>query len=1611
MSSLLSQQVNETFRDALLAFYLYTFDPLKTDKAPIESAPRSTPEDLYNYWLLDVQVSQAVMTSRVSSAINSLQQYINNIALGFEPGYEQVGMNDAQKSTWDNSLHSYSLWHAHQQLRHFPANYISPHLRIDKTDSFQQLESDISQTNLQPGHINAAVNRYLGRFEELAQIRTVNGYVDGDANSMAQSRYYLVGKSNGENAFYWRSLDLAKQNGAGSTGANPSAMDASAPTAWSDWRKLPIPASYDIPDQSIRPVYFNDRLFVVWAQCSQPLSALDEAGTPAEGLDIFNPEHMQHFIKRYPRLRLYYSFLKLDGSWSCPQICIDEYATSRWLQKLSMQDIKSTITTVAMVDPHTAPPSLFFGLVADTEPYADTFPLVKGKNFDFSHAVRLDSKLNVTLLLSKDSLNSFFSIVQGDAPTQASRHLDIFAGHNRFKFNFVAPSINAVDVAIHKKEMPHKGSDRWDYQGTQRYIQDPKPGSAKFNKTTSSLELSTHTALSFPSFKSVELVVQQDGFWLFMRLTVESPENARSDSIVLKSDSYLNLKHPRSTRLLKDYTSIELTCNKTNTVFKDFLTSATASQNPTKPAPFQYFGQPQYSENYILDGVMVSTELFNYLFHTQNTTYSAKLKVEESSQAAGLLPQENELLLERIKITRFQRIYKQVVMTLPPHDKEVEVIYPSHVHITNTHLIGESHVMRRNLVGGKFELPAGRTFITSLNITAEQLPDYISQKKKLPIVHGVLIREQNIDDMRFNILGYALKAFEIVLNENNTADITKGPCITRLSSAPSGTAEFIDFSDSSIAQLNASPGALRAPIRLNTTLGGALTQVASADMSALFALSHTHREPPLTSSAGLAPLDFQGAYGKYLWELFLYMPWLIAHRFNLEQRYAEAETWLKYLFDPARKHSQVSPDQPYWGLSALNSDSAHMGYLHDNPDDPNQIALSAPVHFKRALYALYVDILLNRGDAAYRQTTSESLNEAKLWYVRAQSLLGPEPSVQVVDPWASTTLGDLTRHIDDTLRATERKMERAEFDKLSSADHSKLARAIHRVSDSQLLCVPPDKAMLARWEKVQSRLFNLRNHLDLTGKPLRVPLYAPPASPRQLLNLYASPRMAGDASSVRRQPAHVGHYRFQTVHALAMVAVENVVQFGNALLSIIERQDQSEHLQLQQQQVWQLAGLSLEQQAQSRIIDEKNQDALMAGQRIVEGRIAHLEHLIKEGVNANEQEATQELQRSTALDTVAYGLQAAAGLAMLVPNIFGTSTGGWRLEGGFYATQAGIQLLANEKRSNANHLDRNEAFNRRNQEWEHALGQSRLELEHVKKQVQVLREQANNTRLQHQSAETALTQAKLMFDLLEKRFTTPQLYQWLSTQLSAFYLHAYDMALSLCLDAQACWHYERAASDRTFVHASQWSSYRQGLTAGEGLKLSLMNMQVAYLQHNARPMEITKTVSLRNLKAKDPNATRNTSWDDMSATLQRTGSVEFELTKALFDADYPDHYLRRIKSISVTLPATLGPYEDIRATLTQTNHTIHTAEKGEFDYSSHRVNEHIALSTGLNDSGLFTLNFEGDDRYLPFEYTGAVSGWKLSFPNPAAQSAMLSSLSDIIIHVRYTAKQLGGHAG
>lgn len=72
-----------------------------------------------------------------------------------------------------------------------------------------------------------------------------------------------------------------------------------------------------------------------------------------------------------------------------------------------------------------------------------------------------------------------------------------------------------------------------------------------------------------------------------------------------------------------------------------------------------------------------------------------------------------------------------------------------------------------------------------------------------------------------------------------------------------------------------------------------------------------------------------------------------------------------------------------------------------------------------------------------------------------------------------------------------------------------------------------------------------------------------------------------------------------------------------------------------------------------------------------------------------------------------------------------------------------------------------------------------------------------------------------------------------------------------------------------------------------------------------------------------------------------------------------------------------------------------------------RAYQQVALSQGINDSGLFQLDFN-DERYLPFEGTGVESKWKLEFPGWAnttenAAKTLLESLDDVIIQVRYTA--------
>jgi hypothetical protein len=66
----------------------------------------------------------------------------------------------------------------------------------------------------------------------------------------------------------------------------------------------------------------------------------------------------------------------------------------------------------------------------------------------------------------------------------------------------------------------------------------------------------------------------------------------------------------------------------------------------------------------------------------------------------------------------------------------------------------------------------------------------------------------------------------------------------------------------------------------------------------------------------------------------------------------------------------------------------------------------------------------------------------------------------------------------------------------------------------------------------------------------------------------------------------------------------------------------------------------------------------------------------------------------------------------------------------------------------------------------------------------------------------------------------------------------------------------------------------------------------------------------------------------------------------------------------------------------------------------------IVTSSAQNDSGLFETNLR-DERYLPFENSGAISEWQLELPSDVRQFDY-DTISDVILHMRYTAREGGG---
>jgi hypothetical protein len=342
-----------------------------------------------------------------------------------------------------------------------------------------------------------------------------------------------------------------------------------------------------------------------------------------------------------------------------------------------------------------------------------------------------------------------------------------------------------------------------------------------------------------------------------------------------------------------------------------------------------------------------------------------------------------------------------------------------------------------------------------------------------------------------------------------------------------------------------------------------------------------------------------------------------------------------------------------------------------------------------------------------------------------------------------------------------------------------------------------------------------------------------------------------------------------------------------------------------------------------------------------------------------------------------------------------------------------LSVLAGWQQDQAGIAARTAGYQRRADEWTLQANLAAKELVQIGRQIiaSLIAEQVAEH--EYQNVKTQVQQAQDVQSFLKDKFTSAVFYSWMQSDLSGLYYQYYRFACDTARQAEQTMKQElmRPELDATqFIQFNYWDSGHQGLLSGEALQLDIKRMELAYHASNKRELELTRHVSLRQL---DPLAL---------LTLRITGSATVTVPEWLFDRDCPGHYLRRIKSISLSVPSVVGPYTSINCTVSLQSSTLRvspllaggayardtTQDDDRFvDYFG--ATDVIVTSGGSSDSGMFETNLR-DERFLPFEGAGAISTWNLSLP-AQLRAFDYTTISDVILHIRYTAREAGDPLG
>lgn len=238
VSTAVHNRLRMHLRDALVAFLLQKTEIKDTKE--IKSA-----NELYAYFLIDVEMGACMLTSRLKQAIASVQLFVQRCLLNLEEKHHKIkpSMIDAKQWEW---MRLYRVWEANRKVFLHPENWIEPELRDNKSPFFKELESELLQAELTDEIAEQKLMHYLEKLDEVSRLDICGIYQDDDAHEM-----HVFGRTfNSPPQYFYRKLDQKTQ-------------------VWTAWERVPLDIQGNEEGDSagvhLMPVVWNRRLYLFWA--------------------------------------------------------------------------------------------------------------------------------------------------------------------------------------------------------------------------------------------------------------------------------------------------------------------------------------------------------------------------------------------------------------------------------------------------------------------------------------------------------------------------------------------------------------------------------------------------------------------------------------------------------------------------------------------------------------------------------------------------------------------------------------------------------------------------------------------------------------------------------------------------------------------------------------------------------------------------------------------------------------------------------------------------------------------------------------------------------------------------------------------------------------------------------------------------------------------------------------------------------------------------------------------------------------------------------------------------------------------------------------------------